>query len=98
MNYETEILTILREAGQQGMPVRRIARNVVNMTNTFFMQQTVEDVYDDVAAYLRLKSSQKGAEIEKAETRGWYRLNVNSKQVQQLLLDFTMREEDEWMM
>lgn len=98
MNYEREILLILREAGSKGLPVRRIALNVFNMTNSLFMPLNMEDVYTDVSEWLRTKSQYSSSSVEKAETRGWYRLNMNSNEVQQLLLEFQPSDEDEWMM
>ncbi len=97
MNYENEILIVLREVGCQGMPLRRIALNVYNIVNTLFSSLSQEEVYNDVADYLRVKSSQLGAPVEKAEVRGWYRLNMDSARVQQLFIEFIPDEEDDWM-
>lgn len=98
MNYESVILNILREAGDTGMPLRRIALNVFNLTNSLFNPIERENVYNDVAEWLRSESSKSGACIEKAETRGWYRLNNNSSKVQQMMMEFQPKDEDMWMM
>lgn len=98
MNYEREILLILREAGTKGLPVRNIALHVFNMTNSLFNPLDRDTVYNDVAEWLRHTSNCSTASVEKADTRGWYRLNINSNQVQQLLLEFVPDEEDEWML
>lgn len=89
---------VLREAGQKGLPLRHIALNVFNISNSLFNPLSQEDVYNDVAEWLRNVSALRGGSVERAETRGWYRLNLNSDKVQQLLLQFLPNEEDEWMM
>ncbi|MBQ0073682.1 MAG: hypothetical protein KBT34_05770 [Prevotella sp.] len=68
------------------------------MTNSLFNPLDQEKVYADVSEWLRTESTKSGASIERAETRGWYRLNMRSSQVQQLLLEFEPNEEDEWML
>lgn len=98
MDFEREILMILKEVGPTGMPLRRIALNVFNMKNSFFYPLQQAEVYEDVAEWLRQKVNQSGSPIMKAETRGWYRLNLDSAQVQQLMLEFTPSEDDEWML
>lgn len=79
------------------MPVRRIALNVYNITNTLFDPQDSEKVYAAVGEWLRTESQKSGGAVVKAEKKGWYRLNDKSTQVQQQLLEFRPREEDEWM-
>jgi hypothetical protein len=98
MNIEDDILSILREAGDKGLPLRRLALHVYNMENSLFQPLDRREVYHDVAEYLRRTSSLSGSMIERTDTRGWYRLNMNSPRVQQLLLDFSSNEADEWMM
>lgn len=93
--YKRIIVQILREAGSKGMPLRRIALNVFNMTNTFFEPQDKDEVYTTVGNLLRNWSLKSGSLIERAETRGWYRLNFKSKQVQQLLLEFQADKDTE---
>lgn len=97
-NYEHEILIILKEVGPSGMPLRRIALNVYNIKNSLFYPLDKHEVYDDVADYLRTQSTIKDSPIEKASQRGWYKLNYESTQLRQLLLDFQIDEADEWMM
>lgn len=98
MNIENDILSVLREAGDKGLPLRRLAMHVYNMENSFFQPLDREDIYREVGEYLRRTSSLSGSMIERTDTRGWYRLNINSPRVQQLLLDFSNDEADEWMM
>ena len=98
MQYERHILLILKEACPDGMPVRRIALNVYNLTNTLFAPQDLGKVYLAVAEWRRAESRKSGGAVCKADTRGWYRLNDSSAQVQQLLLEFSPNEEDSWML
>lgn len=91
---------ILREASSdKGLSIDTIVRNVYNMTNVdMFSARPFEDVKNDVVKYLHAESSIKGGIIEKTEQRGFYRLNRKSQTVKQLLLEFEISEEDEWMM
>lgn len=100
MTYEHEILLVLHEADQlKGLPIATIVRNVYNMTSIdLFSMRPYDDVHADITKFLRHESSLKHGSIEKAEQRGYYRLNKNSQTVQQLLLEFEVAEEDEWMM
>lgn len=98
MDFEHDIMVTLREVGSKGMPLRRIALNVYNMRNSLFEPLDKEVVYAKVGQYLRRVSQLSGSAIEKADTKGWYRLNMKSQQVQQLLLEFEVAEQDEWMM
>lgn len=93
----THILKILTEAYPNGMPLRRIALNVYNITNTLFEPQDRERVYSIVAEWLREESTKRGGLVVKTDTKGWYRLNERSPQAQQMLMDFLPHEEDEWM-
>ena len=79
---------VREEAGKDGLPLKRIVRNVFNITNSFFIQLNEEDVYSDVASYLRTNSKKAGAPVKKLDKRGWYGINYSSVQVQQLLFDF----------
>ncbi len=98
MSCSTHILKILTEAYPQAMPLRRIALNVYNITNTLFDPQDKDHIYSLVAEWLRTESMKRGGTVMKAETKGWYKLNAASPQAQQLLLEFMPNEEDEWMM
>ena len=88
MNYEDEILSMLNEVGDVGMPLRRIALNVFNMKNSFFEPLSQETVYQDVAEWLRDVSQQSGTPVIRAERRGWYRINPDSPRVKQMELEF----------
>lgn len=98
MTFENEILQILQSVGQRGLSTKMIAFNVFNMSNSLFNPLDQEKVYNEVADWLRTNSSKNGSSVEKAETRGWYRLNLNSAKVQQMMLQFQPNEDDEWML
>lgn len=100
MTYEHEILLILHEADPvKGLPLATIVRNVYNMTSIdLFSIRPYEDVQSDITKFLRNESSLKHGAVERTDVRGYYRLNKDSKAVQQLLLEFEVAEEDEWMM
>lgn len=98
MDFERDILQVLSEATNTGMPLRRIALNVYNIRNSLFEPLDQSVVYSEIAEWLRTKSSQSGSPIMKCDKRGYYTLNPNSPQVQQLMMQFTTSEEDEWMM
>lgn len=97
MQCATHILAILTEAYPKAMPLRRIALNVYNITNTLFDPQDRDHIYEMVAEWLRTESQTSRGAVMKAETKGWYKLNDRSPEAQQLLLEFQPREEDEWM-
>lgn len=98
MEYERYILQIMREAYPDGMPLRKIVLNVYNITNTLFERQSLSRVHRLVAEWLRAESRKSGGAVCKMDLRGWYKLNESSPQVEQLLLDFTVAEDDRWML
>lgn len=100
MAYQREILLILREANQEkGLPVDTIVRHVYNMTAIdLFSSRPYEDVKADVTKYLKTESSYSNGAISKCEKRGWYKLNTSSHILTQLMLEFEIDENDEWMM
>lgn len=100
MNYRDEIMKILAEANPDvGLASDVIARHVYNMTSCdLFSSVPYEKVKAEVACFLRKESSIRGGVIAKGQKRGSYCLNSSSPVVQQLMLEFEVREEDEWMM
>ena len=81
------------EAGNEGLSVKKVARHVHNACNTFFATVSLEDVYNYVSFYLKSNSKSQGSIIERAGTRGGYRINLDSKDSRQLMLQF--QEDDE---
>lgn len=98
MEYERYILLIMREAYPDGMPLRKIVLNVYNITNTLFERQSLSRVHRLVAEWLRAESRRSGGAVCKMDLRGWYKLNECSSQVEQLPLEFTIDENDRWML
>lgn len=88
MNYDSEILYVLHEAGANGLSVQKITRHVFNNRNTLFDTISFEDVYRYVSAYLKRNSKNTNSIIEKTGTRGIYRINTSAKNTQQLMFDF----------
>lgn len=87
-DYGKDIINILLQA-PQGLSVRKIVRHVYNAHNTFFEHVELEDVRRDVTAYLQRKSKTASSLIERTDTRGVYRLNLESADAQELSLKFT---------
>ena len=83
------------EAGNEGLSVKKVARHVHNACNTFFATVSFEDVYNYVSFYLKSNSKSRGSIIERAGTRGVYRINLDSKDSQQLMLQFQENDETE---
>jgi hypothetical protein len=97
MNYEKQILEVLTEVGQDGLSVQKISRHVFNVCNSFFNPISHDDVYRYVSQYLIRNSKGRNSMLETVR-RGVYRLNMNSLESQQLMLEFRddepMKEEN----
>jgi len=94
MNREKEILRVLAEVGTDGLVVRKISRHVYNACNSFFNPISFDDVNAYVTGYLARNSRNPNSIIEKTNIRGVYRLNLASKETQQLMLEFSDKKED----
>ena len=88
MTYDREIIKVLTEAGHDGLSLAKIVRHVYNASNTLFETVDFEDVYRYVFSWLQKNSKSSDSLVEKAE-RGIYRLNLNSNETSQLMLQFT---------
>lgn len=84
---DTEIIRILKEAGNNGLSVQKISRHVFNACNSFFDITSYDDVYMYVSKFLLSNSKNPQSLIERTH-RGIYSLNQNSKETQQLMLKF----------
>lgn len=87
-NYDKAILSVLVEAGDEGLSLRKISRHVHNACNTLFEEIAYEEVHAYVRQYLQRNSRNPLSLIEKTDVRGVYRLNPNVEQAQQLMLHF----------
>lgn|SRR5574344_102483 len=84
MKIDDAIISSLREAGEQGLAVRKLVTHVYNICNSMFEPLNLNDTYDYVTRYLYSHPSI----IEKTGQRGHYRLNEDSEDTQQLLFNF----------
>jgi hypothetical protein len=91
MSYDKQILKILHEAGDSGIRINILAKNVFNESNSLFGELTYSVVYNYVRAYVRKNSQSPDALIVSMEQRGFYR--INKMMVTQLQLNFL--DEDE---
>ena len=87
MNYDSEILFVLNEAGAKGLSVKKIARHVFNNRNGLFDVVSFKDVHRHVAGFMKRNSRSAGSIIERTGIRGVYRLN-QSNTSRQLCFDF----------
>ena len=87
MNYDSEILYVLKEAGAKGLSIRKIARHVYNSRNGFFDVVSFDEVHRYVAGFLVRNSKSANSFIERTNVRGVYRLNL-SNTTRQLQFDF----------
>ena len=94
MKYEREILTVLHEAGQKGLSVRKIARHVYNSCNGLFSNLTFEEVTRHVKVFLHKNSRQPNAMLERTGVRGIYRLSKRYEKNRQLMFDFQCEDKD----
>lgn len=85
--YEKEILKVLAEAGEQGLPLHKIAKHVHNSCNSLFEASDYTQVYNKVRAYIRRNVKNKNSLVEMYR-RGVYRLNPSSSATAQLKIDF----------
>ena len=88
MNYAKEILTVLLEAGPEGLSVHKIAIHVHNAHNTLFSPVAFDEVRHNVQMWLLKNSRHKTSPVAHCEKRGMYRINLMSKETRQMLLAF----------
>ena len=86
--YNSEILRILVEAGNEGLSVKKIARHVHNACNTLFSSVSFDEVYTYVSQYLIRNSRNADSMIARTDVRGNYRINPRNEDSQQLMLRF----------
>ena len=86
--YNSEILRILVEAGNEGLSVKKIARHVHNACNTLFSSVSFDEVYTYVSQYLIRNSKNADSMIARTDVRGNYRINPRNEDSQQLMLRF----------
>ena len=94
MNYDRIILHYLLEAGEKGIAVNKLSKHVFNASNSFFNTISYEEVHQYVAQFLAKNSKDTRSLIERTTQRGYYRLNMQSGESQQLMLNFAEDNEE----
>ena len=88
MTYDRQILKILTDVGDKGISVQLLANHVYNQYSTLFYTPDLSEVRSYVQQYLLKNSKSPSSLIECMYKRGFYRLNTNNADAQQLMLDF----------
>lgn len=89
------MMQVLAEAGESGIGVKKLARHVFNASNSFFEPVSFDDVYKYVQAFIHRNSKGTEALLICTGQRGRYRLNPNSVQYKQLMLNFNDNDKEE---
>ncbi len=97
MQYERDVLIILREAGSNGLPLKRIALHVYNIRNSIFEPLDRKKLYYAIAQWLRQESLHSEGAVKKMSQWGRYSLNKRSKKVRQLESVLSSDDNEEWM-
>ena len=87
--YSNEIINVLCEAGDNGLPVRKIALHVYNTCNTLFTPVHIDDIYNCVRQWLNANSQSYDSLVCRCDKRGYYKINTSSQAAQQLMLEFS---------
>ena len=89
MTYDSQIIQILTEVGEQGISVQSMTRHLYNMNVSLFSAVDLEEIRNYVQQYLLKNSKSPQSLIENTGRRGYYRLNTqNNADARQLLLEF----------
>ena len=94
MTYEKDIFMVLKEAGDNGLSVRKVGRHVFYARNTLFLSADTNAISQAVQRYLAYHSRNNDDTIEKVGY-GLYRLNFKSKKTKQLLLKLSGEKTEE---
>lgn len=78
--YANEIISVLCEAGDNGLPVRKIALHVFNTCNTLFAPVLIDDVHHDVRIWLKANSQSTDSLVRRCDKRGYYKSTLHRKQ------------------
>lgn len=87
MKYEKDIIELLQEIGDAGLPLQSIVKHVYNAHNSFFEPVKEQNVYQSVRSYLIRNSSSPYSLFIKGEDKK-YRINPNSSFATSQLLKF----------
>lgn len=96
MTYDSQILKVLFEAGEDGASVQAIAKHVYNMNCTFFFQPDFEEIRSYVQQFLLRNSKSAFSLIESTGRRGFYRMNTTgSADARQMMFHFREEHDEE---
>lgn len=88
MDYQRQLVAVLTEAGEKGLPLNKIARHVYNSSCTFFESPSFDKVYADLAQFLSRQSRLADGMVRRTGVRGVYALNDNWALFRQMVIDF----------
>lgn len=88
MDYDKVILSVLAEAGDDGLRVAKIAKHVLNACNSLFAPLGYDEVHAYVLGFLRKESLRKGSAVKRMPRRGYYCIDRSSPLYRQCLLEF----------
>jgi hypothetical protein len=91
--YDEQILKFLHEAGDKGMTVMVLSKNVFNENTSLFCELSFDEVYRYVRSYIYKNSKSADSLVELAGRRGCYR--INKAKASQLMLHFLDEETTE---
>lgn len=89
MNYDADIILVLKEAGESGLSVLKITKHVFNVHNSFFESPDYEKIHLQVYSFVRRNTTGNNPLLLKKK-RGVYCLNPNSPRYKQLHFDFSI--------
>lgn len=93
--YDKHILQILSEVGHTGISVQNLSKHVYNRSCGLFSVVDISDVHKYVQAYLLKNSKSSMSLIESTGKRGYYRLNNQNNDAQQLMLLFKETQQED---
>ncbi len=95
MDYQRQLVAILKEAGEKGLPLNKIARHVYNSSCTLFESPSFDKVYADLAQFLSRQSHLADGMVKRTGTRGVYAINDRWALFRQVVIDFDEHTTDE---
>lgn len=94
MKYEQDIINLLMQIGDAGLPLMSIVKHVHNAHNSLFEPISEGNVYQSVRTYIIKNSRNEHSLFIKGEDKK-YRINKNAAQAKQLALLFTDEEPED---
>ncbi len=96
MKYEQDIIDLLMQVGDAGLPLMSIVKHVHNAHNSLFEPISEGNVYQSVRSYIIRNSRNEYSLFLKGEDKK-YRINKNAAQAKQLALMFSNEQPEEEM-